>query len=62
MAQYLEGTWSDKFLNYSVLLRENIVKLNVTRVYVLSLEARFLGKVGENIKRLIDPYWIATLL
>jgi hypothetical protein len=45
VAQYLKDAWSDKFLNYSVLLRENIANLNATRVSVLSLDARFLGKV-----------------
>lgn len=57
-AQYLEGTWSDKFLNYSVLPRESVT--NVNRAFVLSLDAGFLGKVWDNIKRLIDPLWIAT--
>lgn len=56
--QYLEGTWSDKFFNYSVLLRENIA--NENRVSVLFPDAGFLGKVWENIKKLFDPLWIAT--
>ena len=60
LAQYLEGTWSDKFLNYSVLLRENIANLNATRVSVLFLDDRFLCKVWDNIKRLFDPLLIAT--
>jgi hypothetical protein len=47
LAQYLEGSWSDKFLDYSVLLMENLPSLNVTRVSVLSLDARFLEKVGQ---------------
>ena len=59
MAQYLEGNWPDKFLNYSVLLRENIANLNATRVSVLFLDDRFLCKVWDNIKRLFDPLWIA---
>jgi hypothetical protein len=45
LAQYLKGTWLDKFLNYSLLLWENLVNLNVTRVSMLSLDARFLEKV-----------------
>lgn len=59
LAQYLEGTWSDKFLNYSVLM-ENLAYLNATREPVLSLDAGFLGKVWDNIKRLFDPLWITT--
>jgi hypothetical protein len=42
------------------MLRVNIDNLNMTRVSVLSLDARLLGKVGVNIKRLFDPLWIAT--
>jgi hypothetical protein len=38
-----------------VLLRENIANLNATRVSVFSLDARFLGKVWDNIKRLFGP-------
>ena len=60
LAQYLEGTWSDNFLNYSVLLRENIANLNVTTVFVLSLNAGFLEKVWDNIKRHFDPLWIVN--
>jgi hypothetical protein len=43
-----------------VLLKEKIANLNVTRVSVLSQDARFLGKVGNNIKRLFDPSSTAT--
>jgi hypothetical protein len=50
----------DKFLNYSVLLRENIANFNETRVLVLSLDAGLLGKVWDNFKRLFEPSWIAT--
>lgn len=47
LAQYLEGTWSDNVLNHSVLLRENIDKLNVTRVSTLP-RCRTLGEsVGQ---------------
>lgn len=60
LAQYLECTWSDKFRNYSVLLTKNIANFNGTRVSVLSPDARFLGKVCDNIKRLFDTLWIAT--
>jgi hypothetical protein len=53
LAQYLEGIWSDKFLNYSVLLRENIANLSAIIV---------LGKMWDNIKRLFDLLWIVSLL
>lgn len=43
-----------------MLLKEKIANLNVTRVSVLSQDARFLGKVGNNIKRLFDPSSTAT--
>ena len=43
-----------------MLLRENIASFNMTSVSVLSFDARFLGKVWDNIKRLFDPLWIAT--
>ena len=42
-----------------MLLRENIANLNAIRVSVLPLDARFLGKVWDNIKRLCNPMWIA---
>jgi hypothetical protein len=43
-----------------VLLRENIANLNVTTVFVLSLNAGFLEKVWDNIKRHFDPLWIVN--
>ena len=57
-AQYLDGTWSDKFLNYSVLPRESVA--NANRASMLSLDAGLLGRVWDNIKRQFDPLWIAT--
>lgn len=56
LAQYLEVTWSDKSLNYAVLLRERVANLNETRLSVLSLNVR----IWDNIKRLFDPSWITT--
>lgn len=44
-----------------MLVRESIANLNATRVSVLSLDAEFLGKTWDNIKRLFDPSWIAML-
>lgn len=42
------------------LLRENIANLNVTRVSGLFLDAGFMRKVWDNIKRLFDHSWIAS--
>jgi hypothetical protein len=58
-AQYIYDTWSNKSLNYSVLLGKNIANINATIVSVLFLDTEFLSKVWENIKRVFDPSWIA---
>lgn len=45
LAHCIERTWSPKFLNYSIIFREQIHKLNFTRPPAMSLEVSFITKV-----------------
>lgn len=56
MAQYIKGNWSDKFFNHFVLLRGNIANLNVTRISLLYLDAKFLGKGRTILRDCLSPH------
>lgn len=54
LTQYIKETWSENFLNYSILLREQISDLNSTRAVALDLNSYFMGQIWNNIKKLFD--------
>jgi hypothetical protein len=61
LAHYMKGPWFTKFLNYSIILREQIHKLGFTRPSAMSFEVSFITKVWDNIKRLYDSLgWSLT--
>lgn len=49
VAHYIKGTWSTKFLNYFIFLREQIHKLNFTRPLAVSFEVSFITNVWDNL-------------